>query len=90
VPPEDNPADDQQPTQEDWDSWQAAQPVPLSEERVDEILEASTAPQRCPKCGKSEPDVTFDADTFSDCCDECVSFGRAFSDAYRKLDEEKP
>jgi hypothetical protein len=40
--------------------------------------------QTCPSCGKSEPEVTFDADTCTLDCDECVGFRFAFSRAYAK------
>lgn len=43
----------------------------------------------CPSCGKSEAEVTFDKDTFTSDCDECVGFRFAFSRAYQKLNQER-
>lgn len=50
--PEDNPADDVEPTQEEWDAWERAYneapEVPLSPERIAEIVEYATT--TCPRC----------------------------------------
>lgn len=50
------------------------------EDRITDALERQT----CPSCGKSEPEVTFDADTFTLDCDECIGFRFAFSRAYEE------
>lgn len=45
---------------------------------------------RCPACGKLAADgATFDADTFTADCDDCVGSRFAFSRAYRRLDQAR-
>lgn len=46
-------------------------------------------PQRCPSCGKTEPEVTFDTDTFSSDCDECVGYARALPRAYNNYNRQR-
>lgn len=40
----------------------------------------------CPLCGNRGP---YTADTFSDLCDECVSYKNAIADAYREQGRQK-
>jgi hypothetical protein len=46
-------------------------------------------PLKCPECLKSEPEVTFDMDTSTAECDECVGYRRALPNAYKQLDKER-
>ena len=45
--------------------------------------------QTCTTCGRGEPEVSFDADTFAGDCDECVGFRTAFSRAYAEMDRHR-
>ena len=45
--------------------------------------------ETCEKCGKTEPEVTFEHDGPAGWCDECGGDARAMSRAYSRMDEMK-
>jgi hypothetical protein len=65
-----------------WDRWNGWRDTSAVKEKDPDA-------QTCPSCGLSEPEVTFDADTMTLDCDECVGFRRAIANVYRKLDEQR-